>query len=76
MNTDAAVPGLNRQNFYHLEVPFYSSDLIEKYTKTIENIISKNLSIKKENEYLIGMRDSLLPKLLSGEVALGDVIDG
>lgn len=36
MNTDAAVPGLNRQNFYHLEVPFYSSDLIEKYTKTIE----------------------------------------
>ena len=76
MNTDAAVPGLNRQNFYHLEVPFYPSDLIEKYTKTIENIISKNLSIKKENEYLIGMRDSLLPKLLSGEVALGDVIDG
>ena len=74
MNTDAAVPGLNRQNFYHLEVPFYPSDLIEKYTKTIENIISKNLSIKKENEYLIGMRDSLLPKLLSGEVALGDVI--
>lgn len=70
MNTDAAVPGLNRQNFYHLEVPFYSSDLIEKYTKTIENIISKNLSIKKENEYLIGMRDSLLPKLLSGEVNL------
>lgn len=75
MNTDAAVPGLNRQNFYHLEVPFYSSDLIGKYTKTIEKIISKNLSIKKENEYLIEMRDSLLPKLLSGEMALVDVID-
>ena len=48
-------------------------DLFESKVEKIMGHIKNNLY---ENNSLIALRDTLLPKLLSGEVALGDVIDG
>ena len=45
------------------------------YSEKIRKFYLKQNIIKKENQDLTDIRDALLPKLLSGEVSLGDVID-
>ena len=43
-------------------------DLIKKYNNTVEPFFRKNMLIYKENEKLKSIRDTLLPKLMSGEI--------
>jgi len=70
MNTDAAVPGLNRDNVYRLEVLKPIQSILNKFNNhilAIRNMIQKNnFSIAT----LTTLRDTLLPKLLSGEITL------
>lgn len=68
MNTDAAVPGLNRNNAYRLEIPKVPDVLVNTYS-TFANALRQKMSIgQKEEKTLIELRNSLLPKLLSGEL--------
>ncbi|HAT1630237.1 TPA: restriction endonuclease subunit S [Raoultella planticola] len=70
MNTDAAVPGLNRDNVYRLEVLKPTQSILNKFDNhiaTIRNGIQKNNNTIVS---LVGLRDTLLPKLLSGEIPL------
>lgn len=70
MNTDAAVPGLNRDNVYRLEVLKPAQSILSKFDdhmSTIRNIIQKN---DNSTVTLADLRDTLLPKLLSGEITL------
>ena len=72
MNTDAAVPGLNRKNAYRLQFPQPASGLIaafENFTHAIWQRRAKNL---RETETLSQTRDLLLPKLMSGEIRIRD----
>ncbi|MFC4878294.1 restriction endonuclease subunit S [Microbulbifer halophilus] len=70
MNTDAAVPGLNRNNVYRLEVPCYSLELMERFSLTVNSISKMKSASNNETQSLIELRDTLLPKLLSGELTL------
>tara|TARA_R110001583_G_scaffold195353_1_gene372120 strand:+ start:57 stop:1169 length:1113 start_codon:yes stop_codon:yes gene_type:complete len=70
MNTDAAVPGLNRNNVYRLEVPSYPVPIIERFTQVADSISRKISAFNAESELLTELRDSLLPKLLSGELSV------
>ncbi|QUS36274.1 restriction endonuclease subunit S [Falsirhodobacter algicola] len=70
MNTDAAVPGLNRNNVYRLERAFGCeatrnafADLADQFRVMIRNN-------EQENQTLAAIRDLLLPKLMSGELRL------
>ncbi len=70
MNTDAAVPGLNRDNVYRLEVMKPAQSILDKfnnYVSAIRKLIQKN---NISTTTLTGLRDTLLPKLLSGEITL------
>jgi type I restriction enzyme S subunit len=68
MNTDAAVPGLNRNNAYRLEFPSPDSDSLNAY-ELITSLIWAQRGINiKEARTLAEMRDRLLPKLMSGEI--------
>lgn len=70
MNTDAAVPGLNRNNAYRLEIPNVSQDAMDEFTKVataIRNQIARN---DAEIYQLATARDALLPQLLSGELPI------
>lgn len=74
MNTDAAVPGLNRENVYRLEFVRASSSVLQKFDKTVStlrNIIRTNLDASKS---LATLRDTLLPKLLSGELSVTEAM--
>jgi len=70
MNTDAAVPGLNRNNVYRLEIPNYPDDVIECFTDLVGSVRKAVESFQIENDYLSQLRDTLLPKLLSGKLGL------
>lgn len=71
MNTDAAVPGLNRNNAYRLEVPQpQNSKLLSEFGEIADVLRSKITANIRENRTLAATRDLLLPKLMSGEVRL------
>ncbi len=71
MNTDAAVPGLNRNNAYRLEVLTSSQDVLNKFESLMHSFQSKIDGNNAQNVSLERLRDTLLPKLLSGEIQLG-----
>ena len=74
MNTDAAVPGLNRNNVYRLLAVVPSYQILDAYTKQVGTIYDMITERAKESNQLAIMRDTLLPKLLSGELAVGETV--
>ncbi|HED31883.1 MAG TPA: restriction endonuclease subunit S [Prosthecochloris aestuarii] len=70
MNTDAAVPGLNRNNVYRLPVIIPSKSLIEMYDSVIGKLRAKIRINKEKTQTLASIRDALLPRLISGRLRL------
>ena len=73
MNTDAAVPGLNRNNAYRLEFPWPGSRLTNTFESFASPLWKKRTANLREIDTLSQSRDLLLPKLMSGEIRVGDV---
>lgn len=72
MNTDAAVPGLNRENVYRLEVAAPPPELVSNFAETASCFRENIAAISKDSETLAQLRDTLLPKLISGELRIAD----
>lgn len=72
MNTDAAVPGLNRSNAYRLEVPRPDNQLIAAFDDAVGMLWRRRAVSQNESRILIQTRDFLLPRLMSGETRLSD----
>ena len=70
MNTDAAVPGLNRNNVYRLEFALPSFTLASAFEELVGPIWERRSQNLKEMQILKKIRDLLLPKLISGEIRL------
>ena len=68
MNTDAAVPDLNRNNAYRLEIPNASQDAMDEFTTVATTIRNQIAGNDIETAQLATARDTLLPQLLSGEL--------
>ena len=51
----------------------YNEDLLIKYNKIISVFFQRIKHIKKENENLSNLRNTLLPKLMNGEINLSNV---
>lgn len=72
MNTDAAVPGLNRNNVYRLPVP-WAPDSVRRAFDDLANPLRQMMRANSaESDTLVQARDLLLPKLMSGEIRVGD----
>lgn len=70
MNTDAAVPGLNRENAYRLLVAGAPENIInafETIASSFRNSVVHNL---RQIDALKETRDTLLPRLISGQLRL------
>lgn len=72
MNTDAAVPGLNRENVYRLEVAAPPAELIADFAESASLLRHSIAAISRDSETLAQLRDTLLPKLISGELRIAD----
>ncbi len=68
MNTDAAVPGLNRENAYRLEVVVPPSAVVQGFDEFVGPIREMLRHLAAESSKLAALRDYLLPRLLSGQV--------
>ena len=73
MNTDAAVPGLNRNNVYRLLVSFPTLPLISAFHDVIGTVRDKIFDNNEQIKTLSNLRDTLLPRLISGQLRVGDV---
>ena len=70
MNTDAAVPGLNRENAYRLLVAGVPENAINAFDSISLNLRSSVVHNLRQIETLEGTRDTLLPRLISGQLRL------
>ncbi|MBH1978708.1 MAG: restriction endonuclease subunit S [Comamonadaceae bacterium] len=70
MNTDAAVPGLNRNNAYRLQIPKAPIAVIEVFDNVV-SAVRRSMQINSaQAQTLSTLRDTLLPRLISGQLRL------
>jgi type I restriction enzyme, S subunit len=72
MNTDAAVPGLNRENVYRLPICISPQIIVEAFMKSAVAFFDQREKLNVETAKLTKLRDTLLPKLISGELRVKD----
>jgi len=64
---------LNKGQFETMPIPIPSADLMHKFNKFAEPFLLQIVANEKESHTLASLRDSMLPKLMSGEVRVKDV---
>lgn len=70
MNTDAAVPGLNRENVYRLKVAGPPPEVVAAFDELVRHLrasIDQNMS---QTQTVATLRDTLLPRLISGQLRI------
>lgn len=73
MNTDAAVPGLNRENAYRLLVKKPLQNLVSAFDAIVAPLRASIDCNVKQAQTLANLRDTLLPRLISGQIRVGDL---
>jgi type I restriction enzyme, S subunit len=68
MNTDSAVPGLNRSNALSVDVIIPPQSIITLFNDFVHPLFQKRKSNKTQIYTLEELRDTLLPKMMNGEV--------
>jgi type I restriction enzyme S subunit len=68
--TGAVQPKINQTNLKSLDFPKYPLDLILQFNKQANIYLEKINQNKKQIKTLENMRDTLLPKIMSGEVRI------
>ena len=75
INSDAAVPGLSRHQAYSLETMVPPASLLARFCQLVEGFEQQASVLRKQTANLRRTRDLLLPRLLSGQVALSEQAD-
>jgi type I restriction enzyme S subunit len=70
MNTDAAVPGLNRENAYRRELVLPGPGALRAFDEMAMTLRSAINSNDMREKALVGLRDTLLPRLISGKLRI------
>ena len=70
MNTDGAVPGLNRNNVYRLAVVIPPPPVLATFDEVVASLRSKIFANELQAQTLATLRDTLLPRLISGQLRL------
>ena len=70
MNSDSAVPGLNREAALRTKVVISEVDTIQEFELKVSEVFSKMHIIEQENQQLTQLRDWLLPMLMNGQVTV------
>jgi len=68
MSSDSAVPGLNRNDAYSVEIVLPSGISIETYNEVVHPLFERMKDLRLENRKLNEIRDRLLPKLIAGKL--------
>lgn len=69
-SSGSTMPIINKSTFEKLAVLTPSEELMRSFDRSVSSLLSKIHQNAVENQTLSSLRDSLLPKLLSGEIEL------
>lgn len=69
-SSGSTMPILNKSSFENLAILRPSDDVVKTFSKFTENQLEKILVNSKQNKLLERIRDTLLPKLISGEITI------
>lgn len=72
MNSDSAVPGLNREEALSTPVMIPSKSKIQEFSKLAELLFAVEQRAREESQVLASTRDALLPPLMSGKFRVKD----
>lgn len=72
-NGGSAVPTLNRNHIHNLDYLLPPRNLIEKFELFSMSLHRRVHKFQKQKQILTPLRDTLLPKLISGELSLEDL---
>ncbi|TOF24569.1 hypothetical protein CGJ26_00820 [Vibrio parahaemolyticus] len=70
-SSGSTMPIINKSTFEKLAVLTPSEELMRSFDRSVSSLLSKIHQNAIENQTLSSLRDTLLPKLLSGEIELG-----
>jgi type I restriction enzyme S subunit len=70
LGADSAVPGLNRNMAYMSEQAVPPSNLLDTFDKQVRPLFERIQCNAEESRVLAALRDTLLPKLISGELRI------
>jgi len=73
LGADSAVPGLNRNLAYMNKQVVPPTRLLEKFDQQVRALFEHIHQCDEESRILAALRDTLLPKLISGELRVKDV---
>ena len=74
MNTDGAVPGLNRNNVYRLPILLPVHDLLLAFDEITSPLRQKIFANLEQAQTLTTLRDTLLPRLISGQLRVPEAV--
>ena len=72
MNSDSAVPGLNRSNVLALQVKVPGETELRRFNEEVRPLFALRESLSGQSASLAKLRDTLLPRLMSGEIRVRD----
>ncbi|OEK63347.1 hypothetical protein ASS98_05640 [Staphylococcus equorum] len=61
---------INRKHLSHAKILIPNDQTLERFSRTFDDLLEKELSVSKESKRLTELRDTLLPKLMSGEIEI------
>jgi type I restriction enzyme S subunit len=73
LSADSAVPGLNRNHAYMSKQVIPSQPVLKAFDSQISPIFATINANEEQSRTLATLRDTLLPKLLSGELSVAEV---
>lgn len=66
---------ISKNDLMYLKICQPPFDIFKKYHLSVNTIIIQKENLKRQNKNLIQLRDTLLPKLLSGEIEIPDELE-
>lgn len=70
----SAQAGFNQSDINSFEIDFpVDETIVKKFECTVAPMFEQRLQLKKENQHLASLRDTILPKLMSGELDVSKI---
>ena len=70
MDSGSAIPSTSREDFYSLESVFPPAELQQRFDGFVASLYSKKDWALEQCDQLAKLRDTLLPKLISGGIEI------
>ena len=70
----AAIPGINKQDIKNIPIYSPNNEIVKHFGDVVLPLIKQILFNCKESRRLASLRDTLLPRLMSGELKVNEVI--